>query len=279
MTPPFSGSGNSATNNLPSLMGIWRIGPVLHSNDAFELTLAQPADAPESPRWEYLVKRLAHGVDQPRTKADLSRTIEVAAEVQHPNLVTVLDGTSTGTFPYAVMPRLRGQTMHALMQHAERKPLPAVLWLARQAAQAIAAMHAKGWVHADVSPTNLMVDDSGHVTVVDLASAHRVGTPCKASQVDGDFASPELQTGDALASPAVDVFALGRLLWQWMLRLQIRDESSLHPVATLVEQMIDPDDRNRPLACEVVATLLQIELRVLSQHIGPVSDAPIRRAA
>lgn len=280
MTSPFSGSGHATPADVPTLLGIWRVGHVLHSNATMQLTLAQSADAPESPRWDYVIKRGVNTNKQPQAKAAIAQTIAVAADVQHPNLIAVLDGASTGVFPYTVMPLLKGETMGMVMQRAEQTALPVALWLARQAADAIAALHSVGWMHGKLSPDNVMIGAGGHVTVLDYSCSQRIGSPLsRLSSVAGEYAPPEQANATAAASASMDVFALGRLLWQWMLKVQLREDSQLESVAALVEQMIDPVADARPTAGVVTDTLLRLELQSLSQHIGPATQQPIRRAA
>ena len=54
-------------------------------------------------------------------------------------------------------------------------PLPVALWLVRQIAQGLEALHASGWVHGDVKPENAIVGSRGHVTLVDRLSVFDIG--------------------------------------------------------------------------------------------------------
>jgi serine/threonine protein kinase len=160
------------------------------------------------------------------------------------------------------------------------KKLPVALWLIRQTAQALSVLHESGWIHGDVKPENVMVGPRGHATLVDLGFATRIhsvrnrlfrGTP--------DYASPELMSGQHAALPAMDIFSLGRMLWQWMARIEPVSQVVLEPVADLVETMIAEDPNDRPAANEVVKELLQLEIETLGRHIGPGETQQQRRAA
>jgi hypothetical protein len=74
----------------------------------------------------------------------------------------------------------------------------------------------------------------------------------------------------------MDIFSLGRILWQWMTRTGQVHRSLLEPVADLVQSMVANDPNERPTAATVVKQLLRLEIETLGRHIGPV---PVSRAA
>jgi serine/threonine protein kinase len=253
----------------PSILGIWRIGETLHSGGFAEVSLAQPADAAGSPRWDYVIKR-ANDEHALEGRRQILQFIAAAADIAHPNLIAVLDASTTATSPYLVMPRLEGQTMQSRMESDDRTPLPVALWLVRQAAQALDALHLGGWVHGDVKPENMIVGSRGHVTLVDLGFAARThsmpqhhyrGTPA--------YSAPEALAGEIAAMPAMDIFSLGRILWLWMTRTEQQSQSLLEPVAELVEGMVCSDMSERPTAAAVAKLLLRLEIETLGRHIGP----------
>ncbi len=88
---------------------------------------------------------------------------------------------------------------------------PALLELARQSVQALAAVHAAGLVHGDLHPGNLLVDNAGRVTLLDLGLA---GEP---SQMSAGCGFPPCAAPDRLAGQALDVrddlFSLAMALW------------------------------------------------------------------
>ncbi|WP_238383157.1 serine/threonine protein kinase [Rubripirellula obstinata] len=262
-----NGTDNRFAPNCP-IVGIWRVGQAIHQSEWATLSLAQPADAIDSPRWDYVIKTATN------TEAESVRQIDgfvaAAANVMHPNLVAVLDSSSNSQMPYLVMPKLEGESMDRHLTASPAKKLPVALWLVRQTAQALDSMHESGWIHGDVKPENVMVGPRGHATLVDLGFATRIhsvrnrlfrGTP--------DYASPESMSGQHAALPAMDVFSLGRMLWQWMARIEPVSQVVLEPVADLVETMIAENPADRPAASTVVKQLLRLEIETLGRHIGP----------
>lgn len=256
----------------PAMLGIWRVGERVHGTHDAELAWAQPADAAASPRWDYVVKWASGPQLDPEGRQQIRRFITAATAVSHPNLVPVLDGSDTGATPYLVMPRLEGQSLLAWLGSRQSRPLPVALWFARQTAQALVAMHEAGWVHGDLEPGNVLVGPRGHITLIDLGAATPVHTAFSpVFRGTRDYASPELVAGQTAALPGMDMFSLGRLLWQSVAHVDSRDQHQLDAVAELIEHLVADDPLQRPTARDAAATLLQLEIQTLGGHMGPGS--------
>jgi serine/threonine protein kinase len=89
----------------------------------------------------------------------------------------------------------------------------------RGAALALAHVHRKGWVHRDIKPAHLLVQEGGNVMLCDFGSACRAGT----RETNGEpsaigtprYAAPE-QVEGAAATPAADVYSLGVCAFEWL---------------------------------------------------------------
>tara|TARA_R110002049_G_scaffold2750_4_gene21894 strand:- start:35336 stop:36193 length:858 start_codon:yes stop_codon:yes gene_type:complete len=274
-------AGNSKSQR-PSILGIWRLGKSIHANAAAEVTVAQPADSRHSPRWDYVIKRAVDADTSPEHRRQIVQFTAAATDASHPNLVPILDGSPGGPVPYLVMPRLDGLTMQQHLESRDPKPLPVALWFVRQVSQALAALHAAGWVHGDVKPSNVIIGPQGHVTLIDLGFAARVHT-LAGHQFRGtpQYAAPESLAGDMAAMPATDMFSVGRMLWQWLTVSQAGNQAKsghqamLEPIAGLVEQLVSTDPSERPDAAAVVNQMLRLEIETLGRHINP--ESPPRR--
>lgn len=262
------------TTDGPSILGIWRLGASLHHSKHTALSLAQPADAMNSPRWDYAIKRAL--TNQSEGQRQVSQFVTAASAIVHPNVVPVLDASVTGSTPYLVMPMIEGQSMQQYLA-TKTPPLPVALWLVRQTAQALDAIHAAGWVHGDIKPENTIIGPRGHVTLIDFGFASRVhSVPNHIYRGTPDYSAPETLSGQTAMMPAMDIFSLGRMLWQWLTRIEPTSEVFLEPVAGLVEQMVSIDPLVRPPASEVAKQLLRLEIETLGCHLMPVRT---RRAA
>lgn len=265
-----------------SILGIWRLGTPLATGHGTVLFTAQPADCQGNPRYDYSLKTIDTSQENDSATRDAVRQIGQsiqAAGVHHPNLVAVLDASTSGHAPYLVMPRLDAEPLSVRIAQMEHFAVPVALWWVRQIAQALEKLHSAGWVHGDLKPDNVLVDSKGHVTVIDLGFAARIHTPLhRVFRGTPDYASPELMSGASAALPAMDVFALGRVLWECLAQTAPIHSATIEPVAELIEQMVLPDPSQRPDSATVVKQLLSLEIATLGGHIGP-SVATVRRAA
>jgi serine/threonine-protein kinase len=84
-----------------------------------------------------------------------------------------------------------------------------------QAARGLAHMHERGFVHADMKPSNMMVNDDGTVKIIDLGQACPIGTEKKNVQGTPGYIAPEQAYKEAIV-PATDIYNLGATLY-WVL--------------------------------------------------------------
>jgi len=254
------------------LLGIWRLGEQIATGPQSLLSAAQPADSVGNTRWDYVVRSIPSTADRDEAVAQMKRFALAAAAARHPHLIAVLDSSLDGAEPFLVMPRLDNRSLADVLALGAVQPLPVVLWLVRQTAEAAAALHQNGFVHGDIKPENVLLSPRGHATLIDLGFARRIGEPG-----DGVFrgspgyAAPELLDGDTPASPAADCFALARLLWQ-LLSLTDRGATTaagLDAVADLIAELVDVDPKRRPTAETLAARLIRLEIETLGCHIRP----------
>lgn len=262
------------------ILGIWRLGQRIAQGRGTDLHLAQPAESRGNPRFDYVLKTVklpgspnSVGAVPANVIRESQRQITQAIEVSgvtHPNLVAVLDASDSPHAPYLVMPRLDSVTMDQRRRQIEHFALPVALWWARQVAQALEKLHAAGWVHGNVTPANVLVDAKGHATLIDLGFAARTHTPLhRTFRGTPDYASPELAAGTTAALPAMDTFALGRMLWENLAATVPVARHVIEPVAELIEKMVAKEPQQRPDIGAVVQRLLALEIDTLGEHIVP----------
>ena len=155
----------------------------------------------------------------------------LAAQLDHANIVHVHDIGREGANFFFTMEYLHGHDVRRLLNEARSRdhqlPLPFVLTIVAGAAAGLHHAHQQvdfrgrplGIVHRDVSPSNIIVTDSGNVKVVDfgIAKAAALSRASRASSLKGKVAymSPEQCKGGTVDRRS-DVFALG-LVMQEML--------------------------------------------------------------
>lgn len=94
-------------------------------------------------------------------------------------------------------------------------PMPEKLRIFREVADAMAHMNDKGYVHADMKPTNVLITSEGLVKVIDLGQAHPIGKPKERIQGTPGFMAPEQADVEPL-SERTDVYNFGATMY-WML--------------------------------------------------------------
>lgn len=141
---------------------------------------------------------------------------------RHPNVVHADEAGDVDGRPYVALELAPGEDLRRLVTPpaSPRDATPPAVLLTRArslaivtaACDALAHLHAHGWIHGDVNPGNLIVDDHDHVTLIDLGVARAAG---EAGAVRGTHAymAPEQVRGEAW-TPATDVFAVGVVLWE-----------------------------------------------------------------
>ncbi len=142
---------------------------------------------------------------------------QAAASLSHPNIVAVYDFGTDADGPYIVMELVDGEDVATLL--ARNGPLPPrqAARLAAEVAHALAAAHARGIVHRDVKPGNILVSSDGRVKVADFGIARawadaRLTLP-GVTLGSVHYFSPEQALGEQ-ATEASDIYSLGVVLYE-----------------------------------------------------------------
>ncbi len=159
------------------------------------------------------------------TTDDASRsrfTIEArtAAGLSHPNIVDVYDfGEIPDGSMWIAMQYVEGQNLKDVLHRRGRLSAAEVVSIAQQVCAALSVAHAKGLIHRDVKPQNIMIDRAGDVRLTDFGIVKALSGP-ELTQTGMTFGtaaylSPEQATGEPL-SPASDIYALGCVMYEML---------------------------------------------------------------
>jgi serine/threonine protein kinase len=117
------------------------------------------------------VKVLSPGkTGDPERRRRFIQEAQAASALNHPNIITIHDILPEADTQYMVMEYVSGKTLHDLIS-VGRLPVPQVLQLATQMANALGVAHAAGIIHRDFKPANVMVTGSGLVKILDFGLA------------------------------------------------------------------------------------------------------------
>jgi serine/threonine protein kinase len=149
------------------------------------------------------------------------RTMELHAQLDHPNIVGVRHAEDVEGQPIFVMSYIHGFSFHELVQRHGPLPVPDACELIHQAARGLQHAHECGVVHRDVKPANLMLDRTATVKLLDLGLARNVapGEGGPALTQEGttmgtpEYMAPEQADDAARADIRADLYALGCTLF------------------------------------------------------------------
>jgi serine/threonine-protein kinase len=137
---------------------------------------------------------------------------QTAAALRHQGIVRVYDWGEDAGNAYLTMELLEGGSLRSLLDSGRRLTVSQVAALALDVASALAYAHARGLVHRDVKPANLLFDEDGHVSVADFGIARALAEaswtePLGAMLGTARYAAPEQLKGAPLDGRA-DVYSL-----------------------------------------------------------------------
>jgi len=169
------------------------------------------------------------------------REIALQAALNHPNVAAVHNAMQIGDRFVLVMEFVEGQTLETLLQ-AAKLPLETGLDYVSQTLSALSYAHARGVIHRDVTPANLIVTPSGTVKLTDFGVAKAFGdvqiTNCGEVVGSLQYMAPEQIRGDTTPDPRSDIYSVGAILYEILTGKKPFEESTL--LLRLKEEQQDP---------------------------------------
>jgi pSer/pThr/pTyr-binding forkhead associated (FHA) protein/predicted Ser/Thr protein kinase len=153
-----------------------------------------------------------------RFRERFRRESRIAAAIDHPNVIPVFDAGDESGVLFIMMRLVEGTDLRALIAAEGRvDPLRAAR-IVRQVGAALDAAHARGMLHRDVKPSNVLLDGTDHVYLSDFGLAKQAATDGGLTQqgsivARAEYVAPE-QVLNEPVDQRVDVYALGCLLFE-----------------------------------------------------------------
>ena len=147
--------------------------------------------------------------------AKFRKEAEAAANLMHPNIVTVYDVGEENGISYIVMELVDGYTLKQYIEKKSRLTISECISIALPIASGIEAAHNNGIIHRDIKPQNVIISKDGKVKVTDFGIAKTTTSNTISSNVMGSvhYTSPEQARG-GFSDEKSDIYSLGITLFE-----------------------------------------------------------------
>lgn len=190
-----------------------------------------------------------HLIANEAEQARFLQEAKAAAQINHPNVCSIIDIQEFKGEQYIVMEYVDGQTLRAKIQHSGLK-IQDALTFAIQAAEAFQEAHNKGIVHRDIKCENIMINSRNQIKVMDFGLAKLKGSLklTRTSSTVGTLAymAPEqIQGGEVDARS--DIFSFGVVLFEMLTgHMPFRGEHEASMMYSIINEEPEPVTKFRP---------------------------------
>jgi serine/threonine-protein kinase len=200
-----------------------------------------------------------------------TREIRIAARLQHPNILPLLDSGQAEGFLYYVMPYAEGQSLRERLAREGELPVHEAVRLLVEVTDALAFAHARGVVHRDIKPDNVLLSgrhalvmDFGVAKAVSEATGRQTVTTAGVALGTPAYMAPEQASADPALDHRVDIYAVGVMGYELLTgRTPFAGLSPAQMLAAHVTEQPAPPSRFRPGLSPALEALI---LRCLAKH-------------
>ncbi len=199
----------------------------------------------------FVVKRPGLGERASGTVAEaLRREAQVLGERRWAGAAAMEASGDLAGLPYVAIEHVRGVPLDRLLSGTPLSESAALL-VGRDLARTLAELHEHGYVHGDIAPSNVLVDEAGEITVVDFGLVRKVGEERGGPSGKPGYAAPDAALGKP-AKTEDDVYAWGALVAECLTGRRLFDERQLAEAAARSADL--PSDVSRhPLVARALS--------------------------
>ncbi|MGH7645455.1 MAG: serine/threonine-protein kinase, partial [Gemmatimonadales bacterium] len=250
-----------------ALAGRYRLERQLGAGGMATVYLAEDVQHHRHVAIKVLHEELAHSLAGTR----FLREIEIASQLQHPNILTLLDSGEARGFLYYVMPYVAGPSLRQRLTREGELPVSDTVRLLVEVVDALAHAHAHGVVHRDIKPDNVMLSGR-HALVTDFGVAKAIHEAARPSTMTSagialgtpTYMSPEQASADPDIDHRTDLYSVGVMAYELLTgRPPFADAKAQQVLAAHVTREPEPLTRHRP---GLPAALEQVVMRCLAKR-------------
>jgi tRNA A-37 threonylcarbamoyl transferase component Bud32 len=199
------------------------------------------------------------------------REIKIAAQLQHPHILPLLDSGEADGFLFFVMPYVKGQSLRERLAREGELPVHEAVRLLIEVVDALVEAHAHGVVHRDIKPDNVMlsgrhalVTDFGVAKAVSEATGRNAVTTAGVALGTPTYMSPEQAAADPHVDHRSDIYSVGVMGYEMLCgRPPFTGATPQQVLAAHVTEAPEPVARRRPAISPV---LEQVVMTCLAKH-------------
>ena len=201
---------------------------------------------------------------------------KAAASLDHENIVKIIDFGSEDATYYMVMEFIEGESLREILDKWKQLPVETALALVHQVCCGLEHAHAKGIVHRDIKPGNIMLTQTGRAKITDfglakLAESNTQHTAANSILGTPLYMSPEQAFGESVDHRS-DLFSLGTMLYEMVTGVQpFRDENYMGVIQNII-------NRNAPHPSKFDVEVPQGVQNLLSKAMNKSRDARFQNA-
>jgi len=185
------------------------------------------------------IKVIAESLDSDSDLVErFRREAKMAAQLNHPNIITIYDFVEEDGALYIVMELLDGRDLKEVIKSGSPLTVDQILGIMEQIADGLGFAHDSGMVHRDLKPANIHITKKGQIKILDFGLVHEASSDMtKTGHIMGtpNYMSPE-QVQGLKVDPRSDIFSLGAVFYELLTRKKPFSADSIHATMFKVVQ-------------------------------------------